>query len=651
MWVFWVYASTAVRFEQSYREIAARVAIPGRNEPRADIMQLVDDWLKDERNGPWRMIVDNADKGETLRTQLSGASSRKLLSYLPKTNHGSILVTSRNRDVAVQLTGCLYKNVREIRAMDAGQALQLLRTKLGVNFSEDGADDLLAALNCIPLAVTQAAAYINRRAPRATISSYLDVLRKKGNRKGRVLTEHAADLGRDDEVHNSVIVTWQTSFEQIREERRSAADLLSLMSFFNPQGIPEWVLPRHTQCAAGVDAVRNAEGDDEQDDRMHDAEQAEDALEEDLHTLRAYSLLTRYEERKQGEILSMCEMHPLVQFGTQVWLSAVGDVERWRHKFFRLFLIALTLTRKTPHNRFKTESLLPHVELLFDYEPADKASLRSWALPVSACVRLVLDYGGRRQAAEAAQVKATKATETLLGPEDLDTLHCMDTLAYLRLCRGDYRESESMYRRILERREKALGKEHLDTLHSAEKVAEVLALRMKYEEAELIYWRVLKGRERILGEEHLHTLSLAPSLAAVFVSRLKNEEAKSMYRRILETELELSYDSLVIRGSAVHGLGKILCREGKYTEAEVMASREAEAYAHQELEGVGWKICYAFMSVVLVSRGISKEAEAMRRRDETESDGKMPNTMIGNSDEESLCEILLCQIQQSRHAI
>jgi len=36
------------------------------------------------------------------------------------------------------------------------------------------------------------------------------------------------------------------SFEQIREERRSAADLLSLMSFFNPQGIPESVLRNYS---------------------------------------------------------------------------------------------------------------------------------------------------------------------------------------------------------------------------------------------------------------------------------------------------------------------------------------------------------------------------------------------------------------------
>jgi hypothetical protein len=33
------------------------------------------------------------------------------------------------------------------------------------------------------------------------------------------------------------------SFKQVQRERRLAAELLSLKSFFNPQGIPESALP------------------------------------------------------------------------------------------------------------------------------------------------------------------------------------------------------------------------------------------------------------------------------------------------------------------------------------------------------------------------------------------------------------------------
>lgn len=41
---------------------------------------------------------------------------------------------------------------------------------------------------------------------------------------------------------SSIIVRWQMSFELIQRMRPSATDLLSLMSFFDRQGIPEHVL-------------------------------------------------------------------------------------------------------------------------------------------------------------------------------------------------------------------------------------------------------------------------------------------------------------------------------------------------------------------------------------------------------------------------
>ena len=53
--------SNAARFEQGYREIAGKVKLPRRDDPRANVLQLVSEWLSDERNGPWLMILDNAN--------------------------------------------------------------------------------------------------------------------------------------------------------------------------------------------------------------------------------------------------------------------------------------------------------------------------------------------------------------------------------------------------------------------------------------------------------------------------------------------------------------------------------------------------------------------------------------------------------------
>lgn len=177
--VFWVHASNAARFEKDYREIADKIELPGRNDPRADILRLVSGWLSNEKNGRWLMILDNADDddvffrfdGDTEQiTQADNVTSRKmpLASFLPQTPNGSILVTSRNLAAAMSLVG-MDDNVIRVEPMDEGDALALLKTR--VPFDEPSKGDakaLVQALECIPLAITHAAAYIRMREPRVS---------------------------------------------------------------------------------------------------------------------------------------------------------------------------------------------------------------------------------------------------------------------------------------------------------------------------------------------------------------------------------------------------------------------------------------------------------------------------------------------------
>jgi hypothetical protein len=59
--VFWVHASTTARFEEAYRGIADKLTLPGRNDPKVDVLRLVSNWLCDEANGRQTMVLDNAD--------------------------------------------------------------------------------------------------------------------------------------------------------------------------------------------------------------------------------------------------------------------------------------------------------------------------------------------------------------------------------------------------------------------------------------------------------------------------------------------------------------------------------------------------------------------------------------------------------------
>ena len=56
-----MHASNAARIEQSYQDIADQVKLAGRNDPQADVFKLVHNWLRNEKNGRWLLVLDNAD--------------------------------------------------------------------------------------------------------------------------------------------------------------------------------------------------------------------------------------------------------------------------------------------------------------------------------------------------------------------------------------------------------------------------------------------------------------------------------------------------------------------------------------------------------------------------------------------------------------
>jgi hypothetical protein len=164
---FWVQASTRASFEHAYRCIAERLQLPGRHDPKLDVLKLAKDWLCDESNGEWTMVLDNVESFDTFALNDSEPPGNRtfvsLSAYLPQSRNGSILVTSRNKDVAARLTGG-YNHICEVRAMNDRDSLQLLRKKLRDATDKVGMSELLSTLGHLPLAISQAAGYTNRRA-------------------------------------------------------------------------------------------------------------------------------------------------------------------------------------------------------------------------------------------------------------------------------------------------------------------------------------------------------------------------------------------------------------------------------------------------------------------------------------------------------
>jgi len=211
----------------------------------------VHDWLRNNKKGKWILILDNVDDasflvkaqctGQDWQTNgISSGNSRPLVSYLPQCPNGSILITTRSNYVALKLVE--QRDIIAIKPMARADALALFERKLGWHDDGDDAIELTAALEFMPLAIVQAAAYISQRAPRYSVQEYLQNFRKSDRKKISLLDYEGGQFRRDWEAKNSIIITWQISFDYIREIRLLAADLLSLMSFFDRQGIPEALL-------------------------------------------------------------------------------------------------------------------------------------------------------------------------------------------------------------------------------------------------------------------------------------------------------------------------------------------------------------------------------------------------------------------------
>ncbi|KAH8669304.1 hypothetical protein BGZ61DRAFT_116342 [Ilyonectria robusta] len=618
-WVFWVHASTRGRFEEAYRSIADRLELPRRNDPDVNIFRLVSEWLRVEENGSWEMILDNADDVDVFFS----TTQERLASFLPQNCNGSIVVTSRNMDVAERLVGG-WSNILTIPAMKTEEACQLLQEKLEVGYDAGAATDLVRALDHMPLAITQAAAFINRRAPRMSIPTYLNEFRGSNKKKASILNKDAGDLRRDESASNSIVTTWQITFEQIRRERPSAANLLSFMSFFNPQGIPESALQAYAR------------------------DHKEDVLEDDLETLRGYLLVAVMADKE------IFEMHALVQFCTQVWLSSFSNIQRWKREFLKV------ISDQYPSGEYKNwpecKRLDPHIDKILKEEPNSTEDVLRWArlltnagwyrwmkgiyeeagemnqLALETRERVlgrehpdtlmsvhilagVLQYQGKYEEAEQMNRRALEGYEKVLGREHPDTLTSISNLALLLQYQGKYEEAEEMNRRALDAWEKVLGREHPDTLTSISNLALVLQYQGKYEEAEQMNRRALEGYEKVLGREHPDTLTSISNLVLVLQYHGKYEEAEQMNRRTLHAREKVLGREHPDTLTSVSNLASVLRYQGKYKEAEQMNRRALEGYEKVlGREHPSTLTSISNLAEVLRHQGKYEEAEQMNRR-------------------------------------
>ena len=107
--------------------------------------------------------------------------------------------------------------------MSAEEARSLFISKFDredPDFDEKDVQNLVEELDYLPLAVSQAAAFIQENP--VSLVEYLSAL--QGEDAEEYLHEELDDSRRDEESVNSVFRTWKLSYDQIRKQKPRAAE-------------------------------------------------------------------------------------------------------------------------------------------------------------------------------------------------------------------------------------------------------------------------------------------------------------------------------------------------------------------------------------------------------------------------------------------
>ena len=557
-------------FDKAYRDIGQALGVKGIDDNQADVRALVHAALARDDVGPWLWIVDNADDQELL---FGGQGVLRL----PFNRKGSILVTTRNHDVAIRLD-IRSPSLWNVEAMYRPESTELLCQGLSDDQIQDttNTNSLLDFLTDLPLAIKQASAYIAMR--RITIARYLEHCKSSNETLIKLLSNDFGDRGRYEGAQNPVATTWLISFEHIARDVPLAADYLRFMTFFSEKNIPRVLLPE-VDNELEVDAA--------------------------IGTLKSYAFIN--ERMDNGSF----DIHRLVQLAMRNWLADEGELAAWLTRAIK----RLDEVYPDPRHANKETWIgyLPHLQntLKTRVETTDE-SRKSRLLHKAGESSVLL---GQYTEAGVTFRQALELRTKILGVEHLDTVLSMDFLASSLKMQGQYTEAVVIYRKTLELRTKILGVEGPDTVISTVQLASALEAQGQYTEAKIMYYKAFEFFTKTFGTEHTYTIISISRVASILERLGQYTEAQKMCRKTLELTTKVlgieHPETLKIMGN----LAVILKKQGQYTEAQTLNRKTLELYI--KLLGAEHPNTLSSMNnlgFILSEQGQHIEAEAIFRK-------------------------------------
>jgi tetratricopeptide (TPR) repeat protein/transcriptional regulator with XRE-family HTH domain len=476
--VFWLRAEQEAELVGDLGSLAWRLGLPEREAAQQE--RQVDAVLRWLREYPrWLLVLDNVES-----TSLDAVGR-----WLPPGLPGHVLLTSRTP---------MWPARVGLEPLPLAVARRFLMDRTG-QADAGSAAEVARALGCLPLALEQAAAYLEVTG--RDLASYAALLR---TRLPELMRE-----GRPEHYPQPVAGTWELSFERVEDEAPVAVALLRLCAFLAPDDIPLSVL---RQGAAELPPVlRDALGDEIELDRT-------------IAALRRYSFV-----RRQGDAL---RVHRLVQ---AVIRESLGpDRRTWLTAAVRLLRAVMPEDPQlSPATWPLCGRLVAHVQTVDELGGATTGESRAmgWLMnQIGAYMRCRGDY----EPAKRAYLRALAIAERALGPQHVETADHLNDLAGLLRERGELAAAKPLHERSLAIRERTLGPDHPATSNSLNNLGFLLREQGDLTGARRLLERAVAIRERALGPEHQGTATCINNLALVLWDQGDLAAARSGLQRALE---------------------------------------------------------------------------------------------------------------------
>jgi len=525
--ILWVKADSPETLVSDFVTIADLMKLAEKQEQDQNrIVAGVKRWL--EANTGWLLIFDNADDLTMVN------------SFIPSLIKGHILLTTRAQAVG-SIAHCI-----EIEKMEMEEGALFLLRRARIIAKDTPPSDILEvdwvkakaiskAVDCLPLALDQAGAYIEETA--CGLSGYLNIYQSQRsnllNRRGRLVYDHP----------EPVATTWSLSFEKIEQVNSAAAELLRLCSFLYPDDIPEEII---TIGAADLGPVLQLAA-------MNPFE-----LDTSIEELRKFSLLRRDPDAKTLTV------HRLVQAVLKDQMDEKSH-RQWAERTVRALYQAFPPVEYTTWQ--SCQKYLPHVQVC-------ATLIKEWDIQISEAAQLLIQAGKylheRAQYVEAEPliVQSLSIQESMLGPEHLDVATNLNILAVLYHNQGKHAEAELLYKRALAIREQILGPEHPDVATCFHNLALLYDYQGKYTLAEPLLLTALAIRKKTLGLEHCDVASSLNGLAELYRDQGKYPQAELLYQQaliIFEKTLGPEHPNVA---KCLTNLALLYDYQGKYIQAE-----------------------------------------------------------------------------------